>query len=155
MTTLEVNHVKYSQGNNIESWQYPFHFKRIFRWKSFTQSKQTNQKIVISCFLGGPRNSSLNRCSRIHTTAPTKRKKAPVTHHIWAVNGLRKDQGLDFSSLTGTTTTSPDSMYGWVKSTSLVLFVTIVTSPTAASKSWGSKWQYWSNYQSSKVSTRG
>jgi hypothetical protein len=35
--------------------------------------------------------------------------------------------------LTGATTTSPDSIKGCVKSTIFVLFVTIVTSPTAAS----------------------
>lgn len=103
--------------------------KRPFKW-----AEHTHQNTVISCFLGEPRNSGLSLCSRIHTTLPTKRKKAPVTHHISVVNGWRKDQGLDFCSLKGTTTTSPDGMKGWVKSTILVLFVTIVTSPTAASK---------------------
>lgn len=73
-------------------------------------------------------------CSRIHTTAPTKRKKAPVTHHIGTVNGFRKAQGFDFTFQAGVTTTRPDSIKGWVKSTIFVLFVTIVTSPTAASK---------------------
>lgn len=66
--------------------------------------------------------------------APTKRKKAPVTAHISIVNGFRNDQGLDLASLTGATTTSPDSINGCVKSTYLVLFVTIVISPTATSK---------------------
>lgn len=115
---------------DVKSSNQRIHLKRLSYSSNF---KYTYQKIVIICFLGGPRNSGLCRCSRTHTTAPTKRKKAPVTHHIWAVNGLRKDQGLDLTSLTGTTTTSPDSMKGWVKSKILVLFGTIVISPTAAS----------------------
>lgn len=96
------------------------------------------QNIVTSCWLSGPRNSWLIRCSRIQTTTPTKRKKAPVTPHISQLNGLRKAQAVDFTFLTGVTTTSPDSMYGWVKSTILVLLVTMVMSPTAASYFW--KW---------------
>lgn len=51
--------------------------KKAFKW-----AEHTHQNTVISCFLGEPRNSGLSLCSRIHTTLPTKRKKAPVTHHI-------------------------------------------------------------------------
>lgn len=88
------------------------------------------------CCLGGPRNSEFVRCSRIQTTVPTKRKKIPVTPHICQVNGIRNDHGLDFTSFTRASTTSPDSMKGCVKSTILVLFVVIVTSPTTASYFW-------------------
>lgn len=94
----------------------------------------TDQNIVTSCCLGDPRNSVFERCSRIQTTAPTKRKKAPVTHHICTEKGFRKAQGLEDLSLTCATMTRPDSIYGCVKSTILVLFVTIDISPTAASK---------------------
>lgn len=74
----------------------------------------TDQKIVMSCFLGEPRNSWLSLCSRIQTTAPTKRKNPAVTSHIARVNGFMNAHGFDFFSLTGATTTSPDSMYGCV-----------------------------------------
>jgi hypothetical protein len=50
------------------------------------------------------------------------------------VNGFRKAQAFDSISLAGATIMRPDSVYGWVKSTSLVLFVTIAMSPIAASK---------------------
>lgn len=92
--------------------------------------------IVTTCFLGGPLKSSLVRRSKIQTTAPTIRKKTPVTHHIMGVKGLRKAQALELSFPTGATTTSPDSMYGCVKSTILVRLVVIVMSPTTASKSY-------------------
>lgn len=85
------------------------------------------------CFLGGPRKSSFNLCSKIQTIAPTSRRKAPVTIHMFLENGLKKAQVLDFNFLTGATTTSPDSIYGCVKSTILVLLVMIAMSPIAAS----------------------
>lgn len=107
------------------------HLHSIYQIICITVS--TDQKIVISCWLGGPRNSWLIRCSRIQTTAPTKRKKEPVTHHICQENGFRNAHGLDFFSFTAATTTSPDSIKGCVKSTIFVLLVTIVMSPTAAS----------------------
>lgn len=69
-------------------------------------------RVVTICCLGGPRNSLFMRCSKIQTTAPTTRKKIPVTHHNLAVNGLRKAQVPEFSLLTGATTTSPDSVNG-------------------------------------------
>jgi hypothetical protein len=50
------------------------------------------------------------------------------------VNGFKKAQAFDSTTLAGATMIRPDSIYGWVKSTSLVLFVTIAMSPTAASK---------------------
>lgn len=56
-----------------------------------------------------------------------------MTAHITGVNGLRNDQALEFNFLTGATTTSPDSMYGCVKSAILVRFVIIAMSPIAAS----------------------
>lgn len=62
------------------------------------------------------------------------RKKAAVTPHIDGVNGLKKAQALEFNFLTGTTTTNPESMNGWVKSTIFVRLVTIAMSPIAASK---------------------
>lgn len=91
--------------------------------------------MVTSCLRGEPRKSGLKRCSRTQTTAPTKRKKAPVTAHMAPVKGLRKAQALGFFSFTGDTITRPDSTYGCVKSTTRVRFVTIDTSPTAASNS--------------------
>lgn len=96
--------------------------------------QSTHQRTVTTCFLGGPRNSSLILCSRTHTTAPTTRKKIAVTPHINGVNGRKNAQAFEFDFLTGATTTSPDSMYGWVKSTTLVRFVTIAMSPMTASK---------------------
>lgn len=93
----------------------------------------------MTCFFGGPRNSSFIRCSRIHTTAPTTRKNAAVTHHICIVNGRRKDQALEFSLLMGATIISPDSINGCVKSTIFVLFVTIAMSPITASKNYKEK----------------
>lgn len=100
---------------------------------------QTYQKMVTSCFLGGPRNSSLILCSSIHITAPTKRKNNPVTHHISKVNGCKKAQALESCSLTAVSMTSPDSIKGCVKSTILVLSVLIAMSPTAASNSYKKK----------------
>lgn len=91
--------------------------------------------MVTTCFLGGPRKSSFVLCSRIHIIAPPIMKKIPIRHHIWAVNGCRNAQALEGSFLTGATTTSPDSMYGWVKSAILVLSVMIAMSPIAASYS--------------------
>lgn len=65
------------------------------------------------------------------------RKKAAVTAHIILLNGLRNAQGFEFNVvLTGATTTSPDSMYGCVKSAILVLLVVIAISPTTASYSY-------------------
>lgn len=90
--------------------------------------------IVTTCLLGGPRKSSFVLRSKIQTTAPTTRKNIPVTHHIIGVKGLRKAQALEFDFLIGATTTSPDSIYGCVKSTIFALLVVIVTSPTTASK---------------------
>lgn len=92
--------------------------------------------MVTNCLLAGPLKSSLKRRSKIHTTAPTTKKNIPVTNHIIGVNGLRKAQALDFIFLIGATTTSPDSIYGCVKSTILVLFVVMVMSPTTASNSY-------------------
>lgn len=96
----------------------------------------THHRTVTICFLGGPLNSSFNLCSRIQTTVPTTRKKTPVTAHISGVKGRKNAQAFEFSFLTGATTTSPDSMYGWLKSTAFVRFVTIAMSPTAASKTY-------------------
>lgn len=70
----------------------------------------THHKIVVSCFLGGPRKSSFILCSRIQTTAPTIRKKAAVTPHIKGVNGRKKAQALEFNFLKGASMNSPDSM---------------------------------------------
>lgn len=56
-----------------------------------------------------------------------------MTIHMFLENGLKKAQVLDFNFLTGATTTSPDSIYGCVKSTILVLLVMIAMSPIAAS----------------------
>ena len=92
-----------------------------------------HHRIVATCFLGGPRNSSFILCSKIQTAAPTMRKKIAVTPHIIGVNGLKNAQALEFNLLTLATTTSPDSTYGCVKSTILVRLVMIVMSPTAAS----------------------
>jgi hypothetical protein len=58
----------------------------------------------------------------------------PRTHHILKLNGFRKAQAFDSISLAGATIMRPDSIYGWVKSTSLVRFVTIAMSPIAPSK---------------------
>lgn len=92
--------------------------------------------VVMICCLGGPRNSSFMRCSRIQMTTPTTIKKMPVTHHSLAVNGLRNAHVPEFSLLTGATTTSPDSVNGWVKSAIRVRLVMIAMSPTAASKTY-------------------
>lgn len=59
-----------------------------------------------------------------------------MTAHINGVKGRKNAQALEFNFLTGATTTSPDSIYGWVKSTAFVRFVTIAMSPTAASKTY-------------------
>lgn len=56
-----------------------------------------------------------------------------VTAHIDFVNGLKKAMALEFVFLTEATTTSPDSIYGCVKSAIFVRFVVIAMSPTAAS----------------------
>lgn len=95
----------------------------------------THQNMVAICCFGVPRNSGLSLCSRIQTAAPTRRKKAPVAHHISHVNGFRKAQALELLPRTRVTITSPDSVYGCVKSTILILFLTIAMSPTAASSS--------------------
>ena len=95
---------------------------------------RAHHKIVITCFLGGPLNSSFILCSRIHTTKPITRKKHAVTIHIRALNGLRKAQAPEFNFLNGATTTNPDATYGCVKSRVFVLLVTMAISPTAASK---------------------
>lgn len=68
--------------------------------------------------------------------APIIRKNAPVTIHIDGVNGRKKAQGLEVIFLTGATTTSPDSMKGWVNSATFVRLVTMAMSPTAASKTY-------------------
>jgi hypothetical protein len=60
-------------------------------------------------------------------------KKIAVIPHIFGVNGLKNAQALEFNFLTGATTTSPDSIYGCVKSTILVRLVMIAMSPIAAS----------------------
>lgn len=95
-----------------------------------------NQKTVPTCCLGGPRNSVFDRCSRIQTTTPTNRKNENVTNHISTVKGFKKDHAFGFISLVGITITRPDSKYGWVKSKTTDLLVTIVMSPTAASYVW-------------------
>ena len=95
-----------------------------------------NHKIVMHCLLGGPRNSSFVLCSRIQTTIPIKRKKAAVTIHMAGENGCKKAQAPVFSFLSGATTTSPEAVYGRVKSTSLVRLVTMAMSPTTASNFW-------------------
>lgn len=64
------------------------------------------------------------------------RKNAAVTAHINGVNGRAKDQALELIFFTGATTTSPDSIYGRVKSTILVRFVTMAISPTTPSKTY-------------------
>uniref|UniRef100_A0A0A9D0N4 Uncharacterized protein n=1 Tax=Arundo donax TaxID=35708 RepID=A0A0A9D0N4_ARUDO len=96
--------------------------------------EKLNQKMVTICLRGEALKSGLKRCSRIQTTAPTKRKKAPVTAHISSVKGLRKAHSLELLAFTVETMTSPDSTYGCVKSTTRVRFVTIEMSPTVASK---------------------
>lgn len=63
-------------------------------------------------------------------------KKQAVTPHISRVNGLKNAKAPEFIFLTGATTTSPDSIYGCVKSAILVLLVVIAISPTAASKTY-------------------
>ena len=68
--------------------------------------------MVMNCFLGGPRKSSLSLCSRIQTTAPMIMKNMPVVIHISRLNGFRNAHGFELLFVTGTTTTSPDSMYG-------------------------------------------
>lgn len=87
----------------------------------------------MNCLLGVPLNSSFILCSRIHTTIPMTRKKAAVTAHKVGENGRKNAQAPVFIFLNGATTTSPDAAYGCVKSTILVLFVTIAMSPTAPS----------------------
>lgn len=97
--------------------------------------------MVMNCFLGGPLKSSLVRCSKIHTTAPTKRKNRPIKPHISTVNGFKKAHAFDSLSFVATTIVRPDSMYGCVKSTILVRLVTMDMSPTAASKTYKKKIQ--------------
>ena len=64
------------------------------------------------------------------------RKKIHVTSHIIGVNGLKNAQALEFNSLTEATTTSPDAIYGCVKSTILVRLVVIAMSPIVASQTY-------------------
>ena len=59
-----------------------------------------------------------------------------MTSHIIGVNGLKNAQELELNFLTEATTTSPDSIYGCVKSTILVRSVVIAMSPIAASKTY-------------------
>lgn len=84
----------------------------IYTLKYMSNVPSTHHRSVTNCFLGGPRNSSFVLCSRIHTTSPIIRKKAAVTPHIDGENGRKNVQALEFSFKTGTTTTSPDSIYG-------------------------------------------
>jgi len=63
-----------------------------------------------------------------------------MTPHIPGVNGRRKAQAPEFFFLNGATTTRPDDAYGCVKSTILVLLVTMAISPTAASKFYKKKY---------------
>lgn len=104
--------------------------------------RRTHHKMVISCCRGEPLNSSFVLCSKIHMTIPTARKKAPVTIHIWGVNGRKKAQAPVFIFLNGATTTSPDATYGCVKSTIFVLLVVMAISPTAASNNCHSTWKH-------------
>jgi hypothetical protein len=92
----------------------------------------THQRMVTHCFLGGLRKSLFVLRSKIQTT-PTTRKDIHVTHNIIGVNGLRK---LEFNFHTGATTTSPDSIYGCMKSTIFDQLGVIVMSPTTASSSY-------------------
>jgi hypothetical protein len=89
--------------------------------------------MVTHCFLRGPRKSLFVLRSKIQTTTPTTRKDIHVTHNIIGVNGLRK---LEFNFHTGATTTSPDSIYGRVKSIIFDRLGVIVMSPTTASSSY-------------------
>uniref|UniRef100_A0A2P2IQK6 Glutamate receptor n=1 Tax=Rhizophora mucronata TaxID=61149 RepID=A0A2P2IQK6_RHIMU len=93
-----------------------------------------NHKMVMTCLLGGPLNSSFILCSRIQTIMPIRRKKQPVMIHKSGLNGLRNAQAPVFNFLNGATTTNPDAANGCVKSTIFVRFVTMAISPTAASK---------------------
>lgn len=93
----------------------------------------TYHRVVPNCCLGVPRKSLFLRCSRIQTTAPTTRKEIKITPHNSTVNGLKIAQVPELSFFTGVTTTRPDSIYGWVKSTMLVRLVMMAMSPTAAS----------------------
>jgi len=68
--------------------------------------------IVTSCLLGGPRKSSLTRCSRIHITTPIIINDATIIHHISGENGLRNTQAFDFELLIGATTTRLDDAKG-------------------------------------------
>ena len=52
------------------------------------------------------------------------------------MNGLKNAQALEFNSITEATTTSPEPIYGCVKSTILVRLVVIAMSPIAASKTY-------------------
>ena len=67
----------------------------------------TYRNIVTSCLLGGPRKSSLTRCSRIQITTAIITKEAAVTNHISTVKGLRNTQALDFELWIGATMTRP------------------------------------------------
>lgn len=118
MSSLQCNHLKC--------------YQKIYSGQHFVAD--TNHKMVVTCFFGGPLNSSFILCSRIHTTMPMTMKKAAVTAHICKLNGRRKAHAPVLSFLNGATTTSPDVAYGCVKSTIFVLFVTMAMSPTAASK---------------------
>uniref|UniRef100_A0A7C9ACR3 Uncharacterized protein n=1 Tax=Opuntia streptacantha TaxID=393608 RepID=A0A7C9ACR3_OPUST len=89
--------------------------------------------MVKHCCLGEPLKSSFILCSRTHITAPIAKKHTAMTPHMPGVNGRRKAQGPEFNFFNGATTTRPDEAYGCVKSTILVLLVTIAISPTAAS----------------------
>lgn len=99
-----------------------------------TRTRITHHKMVISCVLGGPLNSSLILCSKVQITIPTRRKKAALTPHSSGENGRRNAQAPVFNFLNGATMTSPDAANGCVKSTIFVRFVTIAISPIAPSK---------------------
>lgn len=87
-----------------------------------------------NCWPGVPWNSAFRLCSKAHTTAPVKTKKAALTSQRSAVRGLRKIQAFLLCwSLRGTTMETPETVYGKVKSTNMDRLAVMVTSPTTAS----------------------
>jgi len=67
----------------------------------------THRNIVVICLFGGPRKSSLTRCSSIQMTTAIIRNERAVTPHISSVKGLRKTQALDSEVSMGATMTRP------------------------------------------------
>ena len=99
--------------------------------------EKENQKLVPIWCEGGPRKSSLMRCSRTQTTKAMKTKKPHVVAQRSQVKGFKNTQAFFiFMPLIGTIMVTPDSVYGKVKSTYLDLFDTMVTSAATASKSY-------------------